>query len=150
MDELRAGHKESHWMWFIFPQVKSLGHSEMADRFAMSGAAEARAYLAHDMLGLRLDECVRALLDHHEISALQILGSPDDLKLRSCLTLFATVGSDGLVYQQALDQFTDGKADERTLRCFSSHPIFLRLGEALVTPRPKSGRGHDQDDKAQS
>jgi uncharacterized protein (DUF1810 family) len=115
MDELRAGHKTSHWIWFIFPQLHGLGHSEMAKRFAISGAAEAREYLTHELLGPRLEECVSTLLAHHGKSALQILGSPDDLKLRSCLTLFASVSTGSSVYQRGLDQFFEGKPDGRTL-----------------------------------
>ncbi|WP_347929860.1 DUF1810 domain-containing protein [Pseudomonas helvetica] len=115
MDELRAGRKTSHWMWFIFPQLQGLGHSEMAERFAISGAAEARAYLLHDVLGPRLEESVSTLLQHSDKSALAILGHPDDLKLRSCLTLFASIKPEQPLFQQALDQFFAGEPDARTL-----------------------------------
>lgn len=114
--ELRAGSKHSHWMWFVFPQVQGLGHSAMARRYAISGMAEARAYLRHEVLGPRLRESVEALLAHSDQSALQMLGHPDDLKLRSSLTLFAAIEPAGSVFHQALEQFFDGKPDEKTLQ----------------------------------
>jgi uncharacterized protein (DUF1810 family) len=115
MDELRAGHKTSHWMWFIFPQLHGLGRSATAERFAISGAAEARAYLLHDLLGPRLEESVSIILEHSDKSALQILGSPDDLKLHSCLTLFVSIAPDHPRFQLALDQFFAGEKDAKTL-----------------------------------
>lgn len=116
LGELRAGSKRSHWMWFVFPQVQGLGHSAMAKRYAISDVAEARAYLRHDVLGPRLRDSVEALLAHSDMSALQMLGHPDDLKLRSSLTLFAAIEPAGSVFHQALDRFFDGKPDERTLQ----------------------------------
>jgi uncharacterized protein (DUF1810 family) len=116
MDELRAGRKTSHWMWFVFPQLKGLGISETAMRFGITDRGEARAYLEHSLLGPRLVECVQALLEHGDCSALQILGSPDDLKLRSCLTLFNEVQAQTDLYQRALDQFYGGKPDDRTIQ----------------------------------
>ena len=115
LEELRAGHKTRHWIWFIFPQLQGLGQSETSRRFAISGAEEARAYLQHDVLGPRLEECVSTLLQHRDKSARQILGHPDDLKLRSCLTLFASVQPEQPLFQQALDQFFAGEPDPRTL-----------------------------------
>ncbi|QTH11747.1 DUF1810 domain-containing protein [Pseudomonas corrugata] len=115
MDELRAGRKTSHWMWFIFPQLEGLGRSGMAARFAISGLAEARAYLQHAVLGPRLEACVTTVLQHHDMSARQIFGSPDDLKFRSCLTLFMTAQPESALYPQALDQFYSGEPDSRTL-----------------------------------
>ncbi|MBV4482273.1 DUF1810 domain-containing protein [Pseudomonas khavaziana] len=115
MDELRAGRKTSHWMWFVFPQLQGLGRSDMAGRFAITGLAEARAYLEHELLGPRLEACVAAVLQHRGVSAEQIFGSPDDLKFRSCLTLFKSVPSDPAVYQQALEQFYSGEPDRKTL-----------------------------------
>lgn len=115
MNELRSGRKTSHWMWFVFPQLKGLGRSEMATHFGIADRAEARAYTEHPLLGSRLVECVQTLLQHADSSALQILGSPDDLKLRSCLTLFNEVQPQVDVYQRALDQFYGGKPDDRTL-----------------------------------
>src|SRR5690348_18193089 len=88
-DELRAGRKQSHWMWFVFPQLAGLGFSPMAQRYAIASLAEARAYLAHTLLGARLRECTELVLAIHGKSAHDIFGSPDDLKFRSCLTLFA-------------------------------------------------------------
>jgi uncharacterized protein (DUF1810 family) len=115
MDELRAGRKTSHWMWFIFPQLQGLGRSEMAGRFAISGLAEARAYLQHAVLGPRLEDAVKVVLQHSGTSAERIFGSPDDLKFRSCLTLFISAQSGSPLYQQALDQFYSGAPDRRTL-----------------------------------
>lgn len=115
MSELREGRKTSHWMWFIFPQLQGLGRSEMASRFAISDIAEARAYLRHDLLGPRLEECVKTVLQHRDMSAGQIFGSPDDLKFRSCLTLFMNAGPGSLLYEQALEQFYSGEPDRRTL-----------------------------------
>ncbi|ROM69789.1 calpastatin [Pseudomonas brassicacearum] len=115
MDELRAGRKTSHWMWFVFPQLRGLGHSEMADRFAIATLDEAQAYLEHDLLGPRLEQCVRTVLEHRGMSAKQIFGSPDDLKFRSCLTLFMRAQTGAALYQQALDQFYSGEPDRRTL-----------------------------------
>lgn len=115
MDELRAGRKTSHWMWFVFPQLQGLGRSDMAGRFAITGLAEARAYLEHELLGPRLEACVAAVLQHQGVSAEQIFGSPDDLKFRSCLTLFKSVPSGPAAYQQALEQFYSGEPDRKTL-----------------------------------
>ncbi|MBA1193313.1 MAG: hypothetical protein K0S77_800 [Pseudomonas sp.] len=113
--ELQAGHKRSHWMWFVFPQLQGLGRSEMAARYAISGLEEARAYLAHEVLGHRLKRCVTTLLQHTDKSARQILGTPDDLKLRSCLTLFDSADPDEPLWQLALMQFFDGTPDAATL-----------------------------------
>ncbi|WP_312343033.1 DUF1810 domain-containing protein [Stutzerimonas nitrititolerans] len=113
--ELQAGYKQSHWMWFVFPQIAGLGHSARAQRYAIADRDEALAYLRHPLLGLRLDECARALLPHRERTARQILGSPDDLKLRSSMTLFAAVAPERTVFQQVLDAFYDGEADRETL-----------------------------------
>jgi len=112
--ELRAGHKQSHWMWFVFPQIAGLGHSAMAQRYAIAGREEARAYLQHPLLGPRLEECAQALLQHTDRTPRQILGSPDDLKLRSSMTLFAAVAPERTVFQQVLDAFYGG-ADRETL-----------------------------------
>lgn len=125
MEELRAGRKTSHWMWFMFPQLQGLGRSEMAQRFAISCTAEARAYLQHGLLGRRLECCVTTLLDHQDKTAHQIFGSPDDLKLRSSLTLFAAMSSDSSVYQKALAQFFDDKPDEKTLEMLQQAPRHL-------------------------
>lgn len=113
--ELRAGDKRSHWMWFVFPQIAGLGRSSMAQRYAIADLHEARAYLQHPLLGPRLEECAQALLQHCERTARQILGSPDDLKLRSSMTLFAAAAPESRVFQQVLDAFYGGEADQQTL-----------------------------------
>jgi uncharacterized protein (DUF1810 family) len=111
--EIVAGSKRSHWMWFIFPQIAGLGSSATARRYAIADLAEARAYLAHPVLGPRLRECAAALLAH-ERSAAEIFGYPDDLKLRSSMTLFARAAADPAVFEQVLERFYDGP-DEKTL-----------------------------------
>jgi uncharacterized protein (DUF1810 family) len=113
--EIRRGRKRSHWMWYVFPQIAGLGHSEMSQRYAISGAAEARAYLAHPMLGARLIECVEAVLKVEKRSAHEIFGSPDDRKLYSCATLFANVTPPGSVFERLLEKHFDGERDARTL-----------------------------------
>ena len=115
MQELQAGRKRSHWMWYVFPQLDGLGHSIMAERYALSGIDEARAYLAHPVLGPRLEACVAALVQHSDKSAREMLGSPDHLKLRSCLTLFARAAPDNPLFQLALVQFYGGDQDALTL-----------------------------------
>ena len=113
--ELRAGRKRSHWMWFVFPQIDGLGMSDMSRRYAIRDTAEARAYLAHPVLGARLVECCEALLGVPDRSAHEILGSPDDLKLRSCATLFAQVAPSGSAFHRVLERFFTGASDPRTL-----------------------------------
>lgn len=113
--ELRAGHKRSHWMWFIFPQIAGLGHSEMAQRYAIASSDEAAAYLAHPVLGPRLRECASIVAAHEDLSAEDIFGHPDDLKFRSSMTLFADVAPDEAVFQQCIDKYFDGEPDDATL-----------------------------------
>lgn len=113
--ELRQGRKTSHWMWFVFPQIAGLGRSEMSVRYAISTVDEAVAYWRHDTLGPRLRACVEALLKHGEPSAREIMGSPDDLKLRSSLTLFALAVPDEPLFAQALQRFFDGESDPGTV-----------------------------------
>jgi uncharacterized protein (DUF1810 family) len=115
LSELRAGKKKSHWMWYIFPQIEGLGQSPMSVRYAINSAAEARAYLEHNLLGPRLRECAAAVRDVAGRSALEIFGSPDDLKLRSSATLFAAVSKDA-VFEQVLQKYFDGERDKETLR----------------------------------
>ncbi|WP_213879310.1 DUF1810 domain-containing protein [Pseudomonas sp. dw_358] len=115
MEELQHGHKTSHWMWFVFPQLHGLGHSDMAERYALSGAGEAQAYLLHPLLGPQLEEAVSALLAHSDKTALDIFGHPDDLKLRSCLTLFAAIAPEHPLFAPALRQFFGADADAKTL-----------------------------------
>jgi uncharacterized protein (DUF1810 family) len=121
--ELSEGRKRSHWMWFIFPQVAGLGHSSMAHHYAIRDLNQAKRYLADPLLGSRLREDVWLLMRHKGKSAFEILGSPDDLKFRSCLTLFAQAASDYTdrsLFTEALDQFYGGKADPRTLELLCS------------------------------
>lgn len=120
LDELAAGEKTSHWMWFIFPQLRGLGSSPMAHRYALSGLAEARAYLAHPTLGARLRECTRAVLAVEGRTAHEIFGSPDDMKLRSCLTLFARASPDEGLFGEALAKYFDGQPDPLTLGLLTS------------------------------
>lgn len=114
--ELRAGRKQSHWMWFVFPQVAGLGRSATAQAYAIADLAEAQAYLAHDVLGPRLRECCRALLDLDGVSAERVLGGVDAIKLRSSMTLFALADPTEPVFAEVLDRFYDGERDERTVR----------------------------------
>ena len=118
--EIRQGRKQSHWMWFVFPQVKGLGFSATSQHFAIRSAAEARAYLAHPVLGPRLVECAEAALSIEGQTAREIFGSPDDLKLRSSATLFASVSPDGSVFHRLLDKYFDGQPDRRTLELLAS------------------------------
>lgn len=103
--ELRAGRKRSHWIWYVLPQLRGLGTSAMAERYGLGGLAEARAYLAHPVLGPRLHECVAAMLSHPTLSAHDILGDVDALKFRSCLTLFTHAAGGGSVFAAALGRF---------------------------------------------
>lgn len=113
--EIRAGRKRSHWMWYVFPQLKGLGSSPTSIQYAIGSGEEARAYLAHPILGSRLIECAEATLQIQGRSALQIFGAPDDLKLRSSATLFASVSQDGSVFHQIIDKYFDGEPDVRTI-----------------------------------
>ena len=115
--ELASGRKRSHWMWFVFPQLRGLGTSAMAERYGIGSRAEAAAYLAHPLLGARLVECTRLMLAADEgRSALAILGSPDDLKFRSSMTLFAAVADAGRVpFEAALARYFGGAGDAATL-----------------------------------
>jgi uncharacterized protein (DUF1810 family) len=118
VEELAKGRKETHWMWFIFPQLAGLGRSGMAQHYAIRDLEQAKRYLAHPILGPRLRQVVKLLIDQKGKSAFEILGSPDDLKLRSCLTLFceaASEDSDRALFTKALDQFYRGEPDGRTL-----------------------------------
>ena len=112
--EIRAGRKRSHWMWYIFPQIAGLGMSYTAQLYAIADINEARQYIEHPVLGVRLMEISRALLTLESSDATAVMGYPDDLKLRSCMTLFAQV-SDDPVFPAVLDKFYGGRADTRTL-----------------------------------
>jgi uncharacterized protein (DUF1810 family) len=114
--ELRAGHKTSHWIWYVLPQLRGLGQSRMSQHYGLADRDEAAAYAAHPLLGPRLIECVQAMLGHPGLSVLQILGEVDALKFHSCLTLFAEVASDEPCFRTALERFYGGERDPATLR----------------------------------
>lgn len=118
--EITAGRKRSHWMWYVFPQFAGLGASAMSRRYAIRTIDEAKAYLAHPVLGPRLIECAAAALNVRGKSAYDIFGSPDDLKLRSCATLFAAVSPPQSVFHRIIDKHFDGVPDPRTLRLIAS------------------------------
>jgi uncharacterized protein (DUF1810 family) len=113
--ELKAGRKQNHWMWFVFPQLAGLGHSPTARFYAIASAAEARAYLAHPLLGARLRACAEAVLAHRGRSAEAIFGSVDAMKLKSSMTLFEAVAGDPAPFAAVLDVFFDAERDPATL-----------------------------------
>ena len=113
--ELRAGRKQSHWMWFVFPQLRGLGRSPMAQHYGINSLAEAVAYLEHPVLGARLRTCVEAVLALQGRSLRQIFGTPDDLKFRSSMTLFALASGEGSVFEQALNRYCKGVMDQMTV-----------------------------------
>lgn len=115
-DELAAGAKRTHWMWYIFPQIAGLGLSQMSQTYAISGADEARAYLAHPLLGTHLIDCTKLVCAHRAKTAVQILGTIDALKFRSSMTLFAAIAEDEPVFAEALEQFFGGAPDPETLQ----------------------------------
>jgi uncharacterized protein (DUF1810 family) len=116
LDELHAGSKQTHWMWFVFPQLRGLGRSSLAQRYAISGIEEAKAYLQHPVLGRRLRRCVEAVLGVPDRTLRQIFGSPDDIKFRSSMTLFALADGGEPLFQEALDRYCDGVMDPVTLK----------------------------------
>jgi uncharacterized protein (DUF1810 family) len=115
LGELRAGRKSSHWMWYIFPQLKGLGHSGTAQKFAIASLEEAKAYLQHPVLGPRLRECTQHVINVDGRSVEEIFCYPDNLKFRSCLTLFMTATTDNNVFKEALLKYFEGKPDQLTL-----------------------------------
>jgi uncharacterized protein (DUF1810 family) len=116
LGEIRSGRKQSHWMWYIFPQFDGLAFSSTSKRYAIKSLAEAEAYLGHSILGPRLMQCAEAVLEIEGRSALEIFGSPDDAKLRSCATLFARASPVGSVFDQLLRKYFHGERDGETLR----------------------------------
>jgi uncharacterized protein (DUF1810 family) len=116
LSELHGGQKRSHWMWYIFPQIDGLAFSATSKRYAIKCLDEAHAYLAHPVLGPRLLECADAVIKIDGRSVAEIFGSPDDLKLRSCATLFAVVSPAGSVFERILEKYFDGRRDDKTLR----------------------------------
>ena len=113
--EIKSGQKRSHWMWYIFPQFDGLGFSATSKRYSIKSIAEAKAYLNHPILGSRLRECIEAVLGIEGRTAHDIFGFPDDMKLRSCATLFASISPPGSVFDQVLDAFFQGEHDPKTL-----------------------------------
>ncbi|HTM01336.1 MAG TPA: DUF1810 domain-containing protein [Candidatus Omnitrophota bacterium] len=120
--EIRGGRKETHWMWFVFPQLAGLGTSPISRRYAIRSAAEASAYLEHPVLGRRLRECAAAMNALPTSSAADVLGDVDAIKLRSSLTLFAHVPGAPAVFTEGLDKFFDGAPDPRTLQLLAGSP----------------------------
>jgi uncharacterized protein (DUF1810 family) len=122
LSEIRNGRKRSHWMWYVFPQFHGLGSSPTTRRFAIKSIEEAEAYLRHPLLGPRLLECCEAAVSVEGSSALDVFGSPDDMKLRSCATLFSRVSPGGSVFERLLDRYFGGERDDKTLRLIESGP----------------------------
>ena len=120
LSELRAGKKRSHWSWYILPQVQGLGSSQMSTRYAIKSLAEAKAYLEHPVLGVRLHECVAAMNTHTGVSAGDVLGEIDAQKFRSCLTLFAQAAGSKSIFGEALNKYFSGKRDAATLAILAS------------------------------
>ena len=115
LSEIRSGKKRSHWMWYIFPQLKGLGYSDMADYYGVSGIDEAKAYLADPLLKGRLVEIASALLGVESDNPREVMGSPDNLKLRSCMTLFAMADPEEEIFRKVLDKFFNGEMDKKTM-----------------------------------
>ncbi len=115
LEELRAGQKLTHWMWFVFPQVIGLGYSPMSVRYAITSLEEAQAYLEHSVLGTRLEECTRLVLRIDGCTVEEIFGYPDFYKFRSCMTLFAACTPGNGIFRDALDAFFEGEPDETTI-----------------------------------
>ena len=118
--ELQAGHKRSHWIWYVLPQLRGLGRSAMAREYGIENRQEAEAYMAHPVLGPRLVECVHAVLQHEHRSAVQILGDVDAIKFRSCLTLFAALATTETCFARALERFYPDGPDPESLRLLSA------------------------------
>jgi uncharacterized protein (DUF1810 family) len=137
--EIHSGRKRTHWMWYVFPQIAGLGVSEMSQRYAISSAAEARAYLAHPVLGPRLIDCAGTVLKVEKRSAHEIFGSPDDQKLRSCATLFAHVSAPGSVFELLLEKYFDAERDARTLERLGVASSAVRGAGAGAVERSAEG-----------
>lgn len=119
LSEIRSGRKRSHWMWYIFPQIHGLGFSETSKFYALKSVDEAKEYLSHPVLGKRLIEISKALLDLPSVNAHSIFGSPDDVKLKSSMTLFASLPNADRVFQSVLEKFFYGEKDDKTLKIIS-------------------------------
>ena len=122
LSEIRSGHKRSHWMWYVFPQFNGLGFSSTSKFYAIKSLAEAEAYLAHPILGPRLFESAEAALGVEGKTAAEIFRSPDDMKLKSCATLFACVSPEGSAFHRLLEKYFQGRRDEKTLRLLGIDP----------------------------
>jgi uncharacterized protein (DUF1810 family) len=120
LTEVMRGRKTSHWMWYIFPQLQGLGHSDMARRYAIANLDEADQYLHHPILGSRLVEITEALLHIEGKTALEVFGSPDHLKLHSCMTLFSLLPDAPTVFRQVLDKYFDSSPDRQTIALLTS------------------------------
>lgn len=121
LQELIQGKKESHWMWFIFPQIAGIGYSQIARHYAISSTSEASAYLMNPVLGQRLLECCEAVLAIESKTALEIFGSPDDMKLHACATLFSYVVPAGSIFHQIIDKYFAGKKHMKTISCLEEN-----------------------------
>lgn len=121
--ELRAGRKSSHWIWFIFPQIAGLGHSRTAQQFAIGSLNEAKAYLQHPLLSQRLRECTQLVLNVDGRSAEEIFSYPDNLKFRSCMTLFLSATTDNTLFKDALLKYFDGRPDQSTLNILAQQSL---------------------------
>jgi uncharacterized protein (DUF1810 family) len=115
VSELKGGKKRGHWMWFVFPQLRGLGRSAMSAHYGIASAAEAAAYLEHALLGPRLRECTSLVVAIERATLLDVFGSPDDMKFKSCMTLFAHVAADADLFRAALDRYCAGQFDSKTL-----------------------------------
>ncbi len=123
LDELLAWRKSSHWIWFIFPQIAGLGRSSMAQQFAIGSLDEATAYLQHPVLGQRLRQCTQLVLNVEGRSAEEIFPYPDNLKFRSCMTLFMTAAADNALFKNALLKYFDGQPDQLTMNVLARHNV---------------------------
>lgn len=115
LEEIQAGKKNSHWIWYIFPQLKGLGKSHNSEYYGIENADEAKSYLSHSILGARLLEITNALLKLNDNDPLKVMGSPDDIKLKSCMTLFAYISENDSIFHKVLDKYFAGTRDEKTL-----------------------------------
>ena len=122
LSEVKSGRKRSHWMWYVFPQIDGLGFSTTSRLYSIKSIGEAKAYLSHPVLGPRLMECAEAVLGVEGRSAYEIFGPPDDMKLRSCATLFACVAPAGSVFERLLDKYFQGERDQKTLHLLGGAP----------------------------
>jgi uncharacterized protein (DUF1810 family) len=135
--EIRSGQKRTHWMWYIFPQLDGLGFSSTAKRYAIKSVEEVRAYLEHPILGPRLREAAEAVLNLQNRSATEIFGYPDDLKLRSCATLFAAVSPPGSVFDRVLEEYYAGGRDGKTLQLLAIDPAIGKLAGGAASESSK-------------